>query len=232
MENLDCISLHYGYLEGEDGIYHTFAAEDPSERTDSAVVARELAARLGTVPEDASFNWDTLTIRIPEKTVVNLKRSGIRISRESALQPRNTYTLEHFKPRTNEKRITATGWLAADKIAQCINYSSILSSLIKTAGRLVDSYASDLIISWNSIMNELDLACMNALNPETDSAELSRTYLFGFREMGVDDEKAILAWYNDAGGNHGHYREIWRLDIDISATGNIRAELYNVNKSV
>ena len=50
--------------------------------------------------------------------------------------------------------------------------------------------------------------------------------------MGVDDANTILAWYNDCSGNQGHYREIWRLDVEISVTGEIQMELKAINKEV
>lgn len=56
-----------------------------------------------------------------------------------------------------------------------INYSGILSDLICKAGRYCKHYASDLFIDWKEIENSLDNADYKG-----------DTYLFGFREMGVD----------------------------------------------
>ena len=232
MDNQNIINLNYGYRESEDGIHHAFLVDDPSKNTNSGEVALKLAALLGTVPEDEYFNWDSVFVEVPETASEKLRRDGARTAAEAVRQTGKAYTLDSFKAKNNEKRITATGWAVEDRFSQCINCSSILSRLIRTAGRLVDFYASDLFITWDALIRELDHALANAMSPETDSAAFSRSYLFGFREMGVDDEKAVLSWFNDAGGNRGHYREIWRLDADISATGDVRAELYEVNKSI
>lgn len=232
MDNQNIINLNYGYRECEDGIRHAFYVEDPDEKQTSSETAENLSALLETVPEDGHFNWDAVSVSIPDTTVQKIEREGMRIAADTVRQPRKTYAPESFKAKTNEKRLTATGWIAAERMRECINLSGVLSRLIRTAGRLVDFYASDLFITWEAMMNELDNACMNAMNPETDSAAFSKSYLFGFREMGVDNEKTVLCCFNDAGGNQGHYREIWRLDVNISETGTVRAELYEVNKSI
>ena len=161
-----------------------------------------------------------------------MRLEGMRIAADAVHQTRKAYTLEQFRAITNGRRITASGWLTADTIAKCMNYSSILTRLIKTAGRLVDCYASDLFILWRMVTAELDSVCGNAMSPETEMAAFSKSYLFGFREMGVDDTKTILTWYNDNQGNQGQFREIWRLDIEINELGDIRAELYEVNKTI
>ena len=232
MENSHSIVLNFGYRESEDGISHAFIAEDASENEDIGNMAYELSSLLGTIPEDDAFNWDTAQIIIPEKTAKALRLDGMRIAAEATRQPRKSYTLEQFRAITNKRRITASGWLTADAIAKCLNYSSILTRLIKTAGRLVDCYASDLFILWRMVAAELDHVCGNAMSPETEMAAFSKSYLFGFREMGVDDTKTILTWYNDNQGNQGQFREIWRLDIEINELGDIRAELYEVNKTI
>ena len=53
-----------------------------------------------------------------------------------------------------------------------INYSSILKKLIQECGRLCESYASDLFITWNGIIRKLKEKSM-----ETSA------HLFGIREM-------------------------------------------------
>ena len=68
-----------------------------------------------------------------------------------------------------------------------INYSSILSDLICKAGRYCKHYASDLFIEWESIKN-----CLDDPNYEGE------TYLFGFREMGVDHDAWIQCELDDA----------------------------------
>lgn len=61
-----------------------------------------------------------------------------------------------------------------------INYSSILTELIKCAGRYCTNYASDLFIEWDRIVKHLE-------NPMWSNC----TYMFGFRDSGVDDASSI-----------------------------------------
>ena len=69
-----------------------------------------------------------------------------------------------------------------------INYSDILTFLIQKAGTICKHYASDLFISWESVMRELD------------HSEIERDkFLFGFREMGVDHNTWVLSRYNNYG---------------------------------
>lgn len=100
-----------------------------------------------------------------------------------------------------------------------INYSSILTKLIQECGRLCESYASDLFITWNRIVRELERETM-----ETSS------YLFGIREMGVDHTEFVLSRYN----NYGYqamceYRKIYRLDV-IVAEDLIKMKLYEIER--
>ena len=66
-----------------------------------------------------------------------------------------------------------------------INYSSILTFLIQCAGRICNRYASDLFVTWHKIY-----ACLN------DYSYDGGTYLFGFREMGVDSNTFLLSRIN------------------------------------
>ena len=98
-----------------------------------------------------------------------------------------------------------------------INYSSILTKLIQECGRLCESYASDLFITWNEITRKL----------EEKTIETS-TYLFGIREMGVDHNEFILMRYNNNGYCAKYeYRKIYRLDV-IMDNDLIRMELYEI----
>lgn len=85
-----------------------------------------------------------------------------------------------------------------------INCSSILTRLIQEAGRICESYASDLFIDWRSIVEALE-----------DGAIGAGSYLFGFRDSGVDEAKSVLYWYNETSHGREHYSAIWRLDIDV-----------------
>lgn len=91
------------------------------------------------------------------------------------------------------------GWKAYD-----VNYSTILSKLIFEAGRWCEHYASDLFIYWKSFDEELH-----------NKDYTGGTYVFGFRECGVDDEKAILTQVNDNGCSTDRYRAIWIMDVAI-----------------
>lgn len=70
------IELHYGYQECEDGIYHAFEATDIEERADSREVAERLAGLLDCTPDDERFNWNSMYIALPEKTVERIKQEG------------------------------------------------------------------------------------------------------------------------------------------------------------
>ena len=100
-----------------------------------------------------------------------------------------------------------------------INYSSILTKLIQESGRLCESYASDLFITWNSIERKLKEKTME-----------TSVYLFGIREMGVDHNEFILSRYNNNGCYAKYeYRKIYRLNIFVEGDL-IRMELYEINR--
>lgn len=100
-----------------------------------------------------------------------------------------------------------------------INYSSILTKLIQECGRLCESYASDLFITWNRIVREL----------ERETMETS-TYLFGISEMGVDHTEFVLNRYNNYGCLAKYeYRKIYRLNIVVE-DDLIRMELYEIER--
>ena len=100
-----------------------------------------------------------------------------------------------------------------------INYSSILTKLIQECGRLCESYASDLFITWNRIAREI----------ERETMETS-TYLFGIRERGVDHTEFVLSRYNNYGYQAMYeYRKIYRLDVIIEGDS-IRMKLYEIEK--
>lgn len=106
-----------------------------------------------------------------------------------------------------------------------INISSILTKLIQEAGRWCKDYASDLFISWAGIQTQIDNA---TLKPDS--------YLFGFREYGVDHNQFILSKYQTSGSIIAsyEYRAIWRLDIELSDsdyyTKKVKFTLYEVSR--
>lgn len=100
-----------------------------------------------------------------------------------------------------------------------INYSSILTKLIQECGRLCESYASDLFITWNIISRKLE-----------DKTLETSIYLFGISEMGVDHNAFILSRYNNNGSYAKyHYRKIYRLNVVVE-DDLVTMELYEIDR--
>ena len=98
-------------------------------------------------------------------------------------------TINDFKAIRNEVLETSgelTVNLFTGERTVSINYSSILTRLIQEAGRICEYYASDLFIEWRSIVEALE-----------DGTIETGSYLFGFRDSGVDEAKSVLYWYRD-----------------------------------
>ena len=100
-----------------------------------------------------------------------------------------------------------------------INYSTILTKLIKECGRLCERYASDLFIDWHNIEEDIRNKIIG-----------TSTYLFGIREDGVDHNEFILSSYNTNGYNAKYrYRKIYRLDVIVDDE-RIIMRLYEVER--
>lgn len=100
-----------------------------------------------------------------------------------------------------------------------INYSSILTKLIQECGRLCESYASDLFVTWDVIMQKLREKTME-----------TSVYLFGIREMGVDHNEFVLSRYNNDGCYAKYqYRKMYRLNIVVEDEL-ITMELYEIDR--
>ena len=87
-----------------------------------------------------------------------------------------------------------------------INLSSVLTRLIQEAGRYCEHYASDLFIDWQTVENAM----------KTTAPVVNETYLFGFRQNGVDHTEFILCKAKDSacyGDIFTVYRSMWRLDF-------------------
>ena len=125
------------------------------------------------------------------------------------------YTIEKdFSTKTYYSRVIEERGRGFD-----INYSSILTKLIQECGRLCESYASDLFITWNRIVRELERGTMKTSD-----------YLFGIRETGVDHTEFVLSRYNNNGYQAMYeYRKIYRLDI-IVEDDLIRMKLYEIER--
>lgn len=104
-----------------------------------------------------------------------------------------------------------------------INADNILDVLIREAGRYCNSHASDLFIDWESIMEKFK-----------DFSIESSTYLFGFRDSGVDHYDFIIGKIENCGLKPYYYRSIWKLDIEVDEHPEIERKyiamkLYEVN---
>ena len=100
-----------------------------------------------------------------------------------------------------------------------INYSSILTHLIQWTGRMCERFASDLFISWSSIVEELT-------EPDID-----KTFLFGLREDGVDHTNWVLSRLNQYEGSR-IYRKMFAITLrtEVSEYGwkCLKMELWEV----
>ncbi|MCC2255547.1 hypothetical protein LKD70_14175 [Ruminococcus sp. CLA-AA-H200] len=87
-----------------------------------------------------------------------------------------------------------------------INYSSILTRLIQEAGTVTTSYASDLFISWESFLEEVEkkMATM---------ADFEYTTFLGFRQRGVDGPEYIEARLSNPETYGNPYLSIFQLDL-------------------
>ena len=90
-------------------------------------------------------------------------------------------------------------WLSSVK--DC-NFSTEWSRLICEAGRWCESYASDILIDFESIREYLN----SLANGETME---SREFWFGFRQMGVDHLAFIQSRTEREYASHV-YRAVWR----------------------
>lgn len=100
-----------------------------------------------------------------------------------------------------------------------INYSFILTKLIQECGRLCESYASDLFVTWNIIEQKLKEKTME-----------TSVYLFGIRETGVDHNEFIISRYNNNGYHAKYeYRKMYRLNIVVEDEI-ITMELYEIER--
>lgn len=85
--------------------------------------------------------------------------------------------------------------------------SSEFSVLIQQAGRWCESYASDILIDFESIREYLD----SLASGETME---SREFWFGFRQMGIDHLAFIQSRTEREYASHV-YRAVWRWSFTI-----------------
>lgn len=125
--------------------------------------------------------------------------------------------LQNMKKKHGTKEITTEGQIKnfgteenPRRLCSNINYSSILSSIVE-AGKRCEAYASDLFISWESMLNDISKIEGNT----------NLTYYFGFRDMGVDHELFIQTRL-DAPEAYGEkpFESIFRLDVKVDTEKN------------
>ncbi len=102
------------------------------------------------------------------------------------------------------------------------NWSSHVDKLVRLAAKHTDYYASDVVISINSVENEIK-------NYKFEDGD--KSWLFGFRDSGVDHTEWVLSSAHVL----NHYRAIWRLDISRRegwCDGYFVLKLYRTNNNV
>lgn len=105
------------------------------------------------------------------------------------------------------RTITDSGYWSAYSKAWDINYSSTFTKLIQEAGRLCDSYASDLFIDFTALMNRIK---------DAGHDYTGEVCLFGLRDMGVDGNSFIQSRLeNNPHYGQYDYRAIYRLEIIV-----------------
>ena len=86
-----------------------------------------------------------------------------------------------------------------------VNYSGILSKLIRVAGKTCTAYSSDLFRDWMRVEEVL-----------RDPNYQGGLFLFGFRETGVDNTNAVthrMGCPECYGQNP--YKSVWAIDIQV-----------------
>lgn len=112
-----------------------------------------------------------------------------------------------------------------------INMSSIASLLIQECGRWTDRYASDFLITWDSVRSMLEDEC----TPDKGPAE--GLFLFGIRQDGVDHTGFVMSRikqgiqpYQPAYANTREYRRIYALYI-YACHGRVECQLKNISNA-
>ena len=132
------------------------------------------------------------------------------------------YTMEEFmeKLRPIGKPIRADGYWSTYENHWDINYASILTRLIQSAGRFCVNYASDLFTDWINIEKR-----PTEENLYTDGVY---EYLFGMRKQGVDHASYILSNVNNGKYLSDYYSELFKLTIKV-VNDRISMELVEVH---
>ena len=110
----------------------------------------------------------------------------------------------------SEKTATECQFVLVREQKPDFNMSDIITLLVQEAGRYAERYASDVVISINSMMNDLNT------NPWEHIGE---TYLFGIRRNGVDHLEFVRCQMESDINNFSHfdeyYRKIYAVKLEI-----------------
>ena len=106
----------------------------------------------------------------------------------------------------NDIRESFSNGAFVSEIQNC-NFSSEWSRLINEAGRWCESYASDILIDFESIKAYLE----RLKNGEESEG---REFWFGFRQMGVD-HLAFIQSRTERGYASHVYRAVWRWSFTV-----------------
>ena len=106
----------------------------------------------------------------------------------------------------NDIRESFSNGAFVSEIQHC-NFSSEWSRLINEAGRWCESYASDILIDFESIKAYLERL---ASGEESECRE----FWFGFRQMGVDHLAFIQSRTEREYASHV-YRAVWRWSFTV-----------------
>jgi len=130
----------------------------------------------------------------------------------------------------NYKKIVSNIFDACDKTvatadgqnAACTNTSDILTHLIQTVGKSVERWASDLFITWESIVEVMKTLSDGEIGE-------SSIFAFGLRQDGVDDSTYIILRLMDTNPltdpdkfdeiRKVYYRHIFALKIEKTENG-------------
>lgn len=106
-----------------------------------------------------------------------------------------------------------------------INISDITTFLIQNVGRYCDRYASDLLISHESLINTI-----NNLNPDRKTEYL----WLGLRESGVDGIAYIIASMKDHSPEYiaAYYRKVFCIKISSVFMGKFTVELADMSNDI
>jgi hypothetical protein len=118
--------------------------------------------------------------------------------------------LENFIEVSGEKIITDLVSSGNKQNYANTNWSSIKDKMIRLSASLTEDYAGDIIYLIDEIQWFLN-------NPK-ELYMMPKTWLFGFRELGVHFTNEVLRTepINQYGvGVKAEYRDVWRLDIVV-----------------